>query len=411
VEAFPATVGGREVICLRDPSGLSEAVLTLSRQAAAVLALLDGSRSLLDVQADLMRAFGELVPRSELEALVSALDEHLFLESERLAAERERVRAAFASSRTRAPAHAGRAYPGDAESLWPVLDGFFGHPAGPGPAGPPDQHVIHGLIAPHIDFARGGPAYAWAYRAVAEAADIDCVILLGTAHAGLDGHAFAATRKQFVTPFGDLAVDGEVLEAIVRRAPSDLFAAELAHRAEHSIEFQAVYLAYLRARAERAGRSGLRGLRIVPLLASFVHECLAQRADPMTVPGVAGVLDALRSAMTTLGRRYCVIAGADLAHVGPRFGDPAPLSASELRRVETEDRALLERVAERDADGFLGMVGRDGDRRRICGLSPIYALLQILAAGSGEVLRYGQWPDPQGTVTFASVAFREPGRD
>jgi hypothetical protein len=39
----------------------------------------------------------------------------------------------------------------------------------------------------------------------------------------------------------------------------------------------------------------------------------------------------------------------------------------------------------------------------VCGLSPIYALLRTLGATRGELKRYAQWPDPQGTVTFASV--------
>jgi hypothetical protein len=49
----------------------------------------------------------------------------------------------------------------------------------------------------------------------------------------------------------------------------------------------------------------------------------------------------------------------------------------------------------------------DGDRRRICGVAPIYALLYLLAGARGEVLRYTQWTDPAGeaAVTFASVAF------
>jgi hypothetical protein len=59
-----------------------------------------------------------------------------------------------------------------------------------------------------------------------------------------------------------------------------------------------------------------------------------------------------------------------------------------------------------DADGFFEAVARDGDRRRICGLSPIYSLLRMLGPGAaGALRRYAQWPDPQGTVTFASVVF------
>jgi hypothetical protein len=122
---------------------------------------------------------------------------------------------------------------------------------------------------------------------------------------------------------------------------------------------------------------------------------------------VTGVLDALREVMATVPRRYCLLAGADLAHVGPRFGDPRPISRAELARVELEDRALLAVVAEGDVDTFFATVLREGDRRRVCGLSPIYALLRLLPDVRGRLLRYGQWPDPQGTVSFASMAFEE----
>ena len=64
---------------------------------------------------------------------------------------------------------------------------------------------------------------------------------------------------------------------------------------------------------------------------------------------------------------------------------------------------MLEPVTAGDAQAFFESVARDGDRRRICGLSPIYALLRTLGRGAGSVKRYGQWPDPNGVVSFASV--------
>src|SRR4029077_6498545 len=115
---------------------------------------------------------------------------------------------------------------------------------------------------------------------------------------------------------------------------SDL-AAELAHRNEHSIEFQAVWLQYLRTRMGGGER------RIVPLLVSFTHECLVRGRSPAGQPEVDGVLDALRSAMTAIPRRYCILAGADLAHVGPGLGDEGQVGPAELGRVEAEARALL----------------------------------------------------------------------
>jgi hypothetical protein len=66
---------------------------------------------------------------------------------------------------------------------------------------------------------------------------------------------------------------------------------------------------------------------------------------------------------------------------------------------------MLESVTALDHRGFFESAAKDGDRRRVCGLSPIYALLRTVSAGSGTLLKYAQWPDPQGTVTFASVVF------
>jgi hypothetical protein len=406
VEAFPARVEDRDVVCLRDPSGLTDAVLTVPRGLAPILALFDGSRSFVDVQAEIMRQCGELVLRSQLESMVEILDQHLFLEGPRAEAERARQRTAFLEAPSRPAFLAGRSYDDEPGALAAALGADFDPPAGPGPIGPRRDTRVPGLVTPHIDFNRGGPAYAWAYRALAEGADADCFIVLGTAHAGLDGHAFAATAKAFDTPFGPLEVDQEVLDAIAGRAPGDLFAAELAHRSEHSIEFQAVWLQYLRQHAGGGER------RIVPILASFAHECLVRGESPAGRREVEGVLDAVRSAMATVPRRYCIVAGADLAHVGPRFGDPWQVGRGELTRVEADDRALLRPVVEANAESFFAEAIRQEDRNRVCGLSPIYALLRLLpggCAGRGQLLRYGQWPDPEGTVTFASVSFEADG--
>jgi AmmeMemoRadiSam system protein B len=114
-------------------------------------------------------------------------------------------------------------------------------------------------------------------------------------------------------------------------------------------------------------------------------------------------LDALGETIAASSRSVCIIAGADLAHVGPRFGDPDPVSPPFLAEVEREDLAMLSTVTAGDAQAFFESAAKDGDRRRICGLSPIYALLRTVGDASGALRRYGQWPDPQGTVTFASV--------
>lgn len=397
VEVFPVEQGGRRHIALRDPAGYTSAILMLPIELLELVSLLDGEHSIADIQAALMRRHGELVERERIEGLVRSLDEEGFLDSPGFAARRAATDRAFLEAPTRPAFHAGGAYADDPDELRAAVDRFFIPPEGPGPieAVPPGPPV-RGLIAPHIDFHRGGPAYAWAYHDLAARGDADVFVVLGTCHAGM-ADPFALTRKPFDTPLGAAPVDLDFVQALAGRARQDCFASELAHRNEHSIEFQVVLLRYLYA--------GRRDVSVVPVLTSFAHEALYLGGDPEGDPRVARFLDALAETVAVYGRRVAVIAGADLAHVGPRFGDPEPVSDEELGRVEREDRAMLAAVEAGDAGAFFEAARRDGDRRRVCGLSPIYALLRATAGAPGTLRRYGQWPDPAGTVTFASVVF------
>src|SRR5437879_11567846 len=147
-------------------------------------------------------------------------------------------------------------------------------------------------------------------------------------------HPFALTLKDYESPLGQIPVDREFAEALGKRARQDCFGSELAHRHEHSIEFQAVFLRYLFA--------GRREISIVPVPASFAHEALVHGRRVDDDPRIPRFLEALGETIAASGRRVALIAGARLAHVGPRFGDPAPASPAELARLGGERRALPE---------------------------------------------------------------------
>jgi AmmeMemoRadiSam system protein B len=398
VEAFPVDHDGQPFLALRDPAGYTESVVMVPMALLEVVSLFDGEHEIADIQAAVMRQRGERIEAAQIRELADALDQHGFLDSATFAERRARIDREFLDLPRRPASHAGGAYPDEPEALRGMMDAFFEPPAGPGAiargarAGSP----VTGLIAPHIDFHRGGSAYAWGYRDLAERCDADLFVVFGTCHAGM-ADAFALTRKDYDTPFGPAPVDRDFVESLARRSGQDCFGSELAHRREHSIEFQAVFLRYLFA--------GRRDVTLVPVLTSFVHEALVHGKRPEDDPRVARFLDALATTVAASGRRVAFVAGADLAHVGPRFGDAEPVSTEELARIGAEDRAMLDAVAAGDADAFFDAAARDGDRRRICGLSPIWALLRANGGAAGTLRQYGQWPDPQAVVTFASVVF------
>jgi len=396
VEAFPAVVSGQEVLCLRDPSQYCESVVYLPTQTASILGLFDGEHSLLDIQAAFVRQYGDLLFREQLLQLIRSLDEHLFLDSPHFADHRAEVDEGFLHAESRPALLAGKSYPSDADALRRQLDNYLTDPDGPGetPASPAAGSLT-GLVVPHIDFARGGPCYAWGYRELEGALPPDRYLILGTVHAAI-ARPFALTKKSFDTPLGPVETDTEFVTRLLAVTGHGLLHDELAHRAEHSIEFQTVFL---RHRTPPA-----RPVRIVPILCGSLHRAVEERRSPGEMKEVESFLAALRETLAALGGRTLIMASADLAHIGPRFGDRGQITPGQLREVADADREMLESVEAGDAEAFFHAVARDGDRRRICGLPPIYALLRLLPGARGRVLSYKQWPDPQGTVTFAAVA-------
>jgi len=221
---------------------------------------------------------------------------------------------------------------------------------------------------------------------------VDRWVILGTVHAPIT-RAFALTRKDFETPLGTVETDQEFMDRLLATVGSAYLEDEPAHRGEHSIEFQAVFL-----------RHRMPPVRTVPILCGSLQRCVEERRTPTRDGEIEAFVAGLRETLAALGGRSVILASADLAHIGPRFGDPRPITPGQLREVADADREMLAAVEAGDAEALFHAVARDGDRRRICGLPPIYAMLRVLGGVRGRLLRYSQWPDPQGTVTFASVA-------
>lgn len=398
LEAFPVSIEGERFICLRDPQGVAEQPIFLRGPLTLLVSLMDGSRTLRDIQADFMRHMGETVASDDLEGLVRELDGYRFLDSPSFRSFQVELERVFRDAPSRPAAHAGTAYEAEADALRAQLASFFEHPDGPGVSTDlPPVPGMRGLIAPHIDFHRGGPAYARAYRALGATAGFDRYLVFGTCHAPM-ARRFALTEKGYDTPLGCAAADSEFVRRLAARLPEDFFLDEAAHRNEHSIEFQAVWLRYLFGEQLP--------FTIVPILVGSLHDLPGEWRSPADDPGIEAMVAAVRATIAEMPGRTCIVAAADLAHVGRRFGDPEGPTEASMRQVEVDDLAFLELAARGDADGLFRSIAADGDRRRICGYPPIYMTLRCLESPRGELLGYRQWTDLDAgaAVTYASVA-------
>jgi len=401
VEAFPIQQEGKNLVCLRDPQHFAD-TLVISPSVYFILAHFDGKHSLIDIQEAYSRRVGDLLFSEDLKKIIDLLDHHYFLHTERFLDHQRKIIEEFHNLPARLPAHAGTVYKGDPQGLREQIEGYFRSPQGPGrPEQSQARPVPRAVVAPHIDFHRGGPSYAWSYKELAESPGADLYILLGTSHCGGE-NPFMATLKDFATPLGMVETDKEFIRELQRSYAVDLFAGEYLHRTEHSLEFQVVYLKYI---AESSG--GKKPFKIVPILVSSFHPMVQSRTLPEKDLRIGGFLKALRDLVEKETRRICFVAAVDLAHVGAQFGDPEPITADFLRWVEEEDRRLIARLAALDAPGFFHEIAKDQDRRRICGFSPLYSLIHLLDGARGRNLKYSQafTQETGSAVTFTSMVF------
>lgn len=392
-------MSGQTVVCLQDPQNVSESALFLSPPVYFIVSLLDGQHSLLDIQTAYMRRFGEILYSEKIQEVIEQLDESLFLEGERFQEALRRAEERFKAAPFREAGFAGKSYENDPERLRVQIESYFAGPDGPGPLGEKKAgDGLKGVIAPHIDFQRGGACYAFAHREIWERNCSDCFVIFGTAHA-LTEKPFCFTRKEFRTPLGSLPVDQELIDAIQSRYPDDLFKDEAVHRSEHSVEFQCVFLRYLYPDPAP--------LKIVPILCGSFHEFIEKGISPLEERPVRQFIEGLKESVSSLGRKVFYLASADLAHMGLQFGDPEGIREYDLRILAEEDQAMLAFVERLDGEGFFSSILKEKDRRRICGLPAIYTLLSTMEAKEGRLLRYGQafTPDTQSVVTFASLGF------
>lgn len=408
LEAVQIQENGKPLIVLKDTEGLTGNSYVFTPAAVFIAGLLDGQRTFSEVRSAFAEQTGNQVDEEELRQMLVQLEEADLLETPKVQQKRKEMWATYLAAPVRPMAHHKGGYPEQPNDLDNFLSAFLSDPQGPGkplPIQPAHTEPPFLLVSPHIDFHRGGPAYAWAYQALADGPPPDIMVGLGVAHLSPES-PWVFTAKAYDTPYGPLPLHRELFNAMSKKVDYPATSDEWVHRGEHSLEFQAVWLKKLWRDQCPAW---------VPILCSTFSP-IAGNKNPSQMPSLEKQLKALGeelAARRQAGQKILIVAGIDLAHVGPRFGDSLTLGPELEQRVEREDRLSLQHALTLDADGFYASVVADDHWRKVCGLSALYTALRLTKAMAGEtkldpsLLAYGQAPDPLGgLVSFTSAIFR-----
>ncbi len=390
LEFLPLQHEGKQLVFIRDALGLVREGLAFPATFCRILALLDGNRSVSALQLEIAQAQGgKLISAVEVRELLDELDSLFLLDSPSYAQARATVLAEYAARPVRPAAHAGRAFADDPAALSSQLDAILR--VAPAPSAPEGQ--LAGLVAPHIDPQIGARVYSCAYQML-RAARPSRVIVLGVGHSLMHG-LFSLTEKDFDTPLGRVRTDKDAVRLLSLAAGECCAGDDYAHRAEHSVEFQVVFLQHVLAPDS---------FSIVPVLCGSLLSGLPRYSRDAFLEKAGPFLDVLRDLADTPGT--LLLAGVDFSHFGLKFGHPQPASLLEAQ-AKAHDTALLERLAAADAPGFWAESVRVQDCFNVCGFSALACLLEAIPQARGQVLGYDIWHEQptHSAVSFAALAY------
>jgi len=389
IEAIRLPPGNSHPIGLRDRSGLSEAIVTLTEPALQLVALMDGVRTCEQIRSEFRDAFGVSVPAETLAVMLEQLEQALFLEGQAFEDHyRERqnnyLRAGVRPMRT-----------GSGMGIPEFSAAFFAGILNESNA-PEFSGRVAGIVAPHLDYPRGLPCYADAYGALRNRPAPRRVVILGTNHFGRST-AVVGTGSAFETPFGTTKTDGDFLQQLESRL-GPLRAYELDHAREHSVELQVAWLQHL---------FGAESFQMVAFLCPDPCGPSGTAPSDGKGPDLREFAKVLGESIRSDGNETLLVAGADLSHVGGSFGDDRLLDDRFLHDVEERDRRAIKRLINGGAESFRQGLAEENNPTRVCSAGCIYALATALEGSTAHLLRYHQAvvAEMQNCVTCAALAF------
>lgn len=389
IEAFRMPGDNEGDIGIRDRSGLSQIILTVSEPVLQIMSLMDGHSTFSEIDEHFDSKYGHPLELATWNTLLDHLDEAHFLEGPSFDKFYRQQQDEFRRRGVRErldPVQLGAE--GDLGSFFEAMFAEAPYTATNGP--------VRGLIAPHLDYPRGRCCYAAAYSLLRGRPTPDRVVVLGTNHFGR-GTSVVATCTDFATPLGRTSSDSEFIHHLESLC-GPLCDFELDHGREHSIELQVACLQHL------FGGGSFQ-------LAAFLcpDPCGPTGTKPRDGHGVDldDFAEVLRASIKEDSKDTLIIAGADLSHVGAAFGDERALDEAYLEEVRIHDQQALSHLSVNNPEGLRAYVGERSNATNICSVGCIYTLAKALPTTTATVIRYHQAVDQstQTCVTCAAVAF------
>jgi AmmeMemoRadiSam system protein B len=388
---------GREYVYLTDPEKYATQAVSIPSDFLPLLAFLDGNYEIARVEQEISRTNKPENVKEIMDSfvnLINFLDYMGYLQSQRFNWLKQDIDT-YMNSTVRPAYCSGSSYAEKTSELEREMEEIFSAA---------DKNSVKAgarmIIVPHIDFRIGRQAhtaYAMGYHALRDKHP-DLIVIFGTSHNG-SSKRFILSEKHFETPFGVVQNATDLTNSLLEYANEDdeIIIDELAHRNEHSIEFQVLLSQYYFKN---------KPFKILPVLVnSFVGD-IYNGILPADDEKFLRFIDTLKKIINESDYEPVYIASVDLAHIGRKFDDDFD-AEDKLEQLKKEDENLIRYIEQCDADSFFKSVADIKDRNKICGLAPIYSILKLIKPSAADYLYYDIWSEKEtkSAVSFSAFAF------
>lgn len=367
---------------LRDPSNLGGQSMIVPPQVLMLLAQFQGEETLAEIFERLK------VPQeahARLEEMVQKMDElGYFWGPTADALEQKKLEQLRAAGRFTLPEEQRK--PELVAQLQELIESSLAEAEDPELESP-----VVGIVAPHLDYGRGKPNYAAAYKCLQTATrqKPDRVVILGTNHTGI-GDGVVMTEFGFESPLGVVNQDAGVMERLRDAFGDKLFKDQLDFVGEHSVALHLPWLQHL--------------YPDVPVVAALVPDPVTGLlVDDGARVGTVEFANALKDIIRQAGGNTLFVSSADLSHRGLQFGDKTAVDGKARNAIEQYDRETLSAWLD-GPDEFLKAFRSGGNPNRWCSVGNMLTTLIAAPHTSREMINYTQAVDDRGVVLVSSAA-------
>ena len=118
----------------------------------------------------------------------------------------------------REPAFAGQFYEANPQKLRAQIEICFKGKLGPKLLPGKQGNPVVAAIIPHAGYTYSGQCAAHAYKAIAESAKPDTIVIICPSHTGMGPSVSVYPEGKWKTPLGEISVDSEFVEHLLKNS-------------------------------------------------------------------------------------------------------------------------------------------------------------------------------------------------